>query len=354
MKKISLIALGVSLATLPLAAQSIELVGKQLELYGKAHLSLDYSDPDVTGEDSQFSVSNNSSRIGFKGEHDVSDALTLLWQYEQGVVLDSGGGEFAKRNSFLGMRGGFGELRAGHHDTPSKSTGSSWGLFSDTNGDRRAILGAYSGYGNVLNDRADNALLYLNRFSGLELQVMYSASNPSEDVSGGLDDNDSDLGSVSLSYNAGPLTLLGAVETWSLDPENSAEEVDNIRLGAVYTMERLRFGAIFESTDSDNTVYDRDALGVNAAFGVSDATDIRAQYLVADDNDFESDSGASQLALGLFTQLDSATQLYAVFSMTDNDDNATYQGSDGGHGDELATEAGGSPMSISVGAVYKF
>lgn len=354
MKKLSLIALGVSLATLPLAAQSIELVGKQLELYGKAHLSLDYSDPDVTGEDNQFSVSNNSSRIGFKGEHDISDDLTMLWQYEQGVVLDSGGGEFATRNSFLGMRGRLGELRAGHHDTPSKSMGSSWGLFSDTNGDRRAILGAYSGYGNVLNDRADNALLYLNRFSGLELQVMYSASNPSEDVSGGLDDNDSDLGSVSLSYNAGPLTLLGAVETWSLDPENSAEEVDNIRLGAVYTMERLRFGAILESTDSDDAVYNRDAFGVNAAFGVSDATDIRVQYLMADDYEGVSDSAASQLALGVFSQLDSATQLYAVFSMTENDDNAEYQGIDGGHGDELTTEPGGSPSSISVGAIYKF
>ncbi|HEY9147640.1 MAG TPA: porin, partial [Gammaproteobacteria bacterium] len=256
----------------------------------------------------------------------------------------------------LGMRGRFGELRAGHHDTPSKSMGSSWGLFSDTNGDRRAILGAYSGYGNVLNDRADNALLYLNNFGGLALQAMYSASNPSEDVSGGLDDNDSDIGSVSLSYKAGPLTLLGAVETWSLAPRpnNNTEGVDNIRLGAVYTMDRLRFGAILESTDSDDAVYDRDAFGVNAAFGVSDATDIRVQYLMADDYEGMSDSGASQLALGLFSQLDSATQVYAVFSMTDNDDNAEYQGIDGGHGDELSTELGGTPSSLSVGAIYKF
>ncbi|MCW8928161.1 MAG: porin, partial [Gammaproteobacteria bacterium] len=325
-------------------------------------LSLDYSDPDAAGEDSQFSVSNNSTRIGFKGEHDISEALTLLWQYEQGVDIDDGGGEFAKRNSFLGIKGRLGELRAGHHDTPSKSMGSRWGLFSDTNGDRRAILGAYSGsdpdpeikYGNVLNDRADNAVLYLNDFSGLALQVMYSASNPSDDVSGGLDDNDSDLFSASLAYTTGPLTLLGAVETWSQDPVNGTEGVDNLRLGAIYTMERLRLGAIFESTDSDDDVYNRDAFGVNAAFGLSDAMDLRAQYLMADDYKGVSDSGASQLALGLFNQLDSATQIYAVFSMTDNDDNAKYQGIDGGHGDELETELGGTPSSLSVGAVYKF
>ncbi|MCW8829128.1 MAG: hypothetical protein OQK94_08740 [Gammaproteobacteria bacterium] len=40
--------------------------------------------------------------------------------------------------------------------------------------------------------------------------------------------------------------------------------------------------------------------------------------------------------------------------MTDNDDNAEYQGIDGGHGDELETELGGTPSSLSVGAIYKF
>ena len=52
--------------------------------------------------------------------------------------------------------------------------------------------------------------------------------------------------------------------------------------------------------------------------------------------------------------MDKATQVYAAFTMTDNDSNAEYQGIDGGHGDELTTDPGGSPMAISVGAVYKF
>ncbi|MGM0594072.1 MAG: porin [Pseudomonadota bacterium] len=348
------ITLAVLLATAPFSAQSVELAGKQLELYGKVHLSLDYGDPDASGQDSQFSVSNNSTRIGFRGQHEVNPDLMLGWQYEQGVGLDSGGGQFGTRNSFLSVQGGMGEIRAGHHDTPSKSMGSAWAMFSDTVGDRRAILGAYTGYGNVLNDRADNALLYLGRFSNLSVSAMYSSSNPSADTSGGLDDNDFDLGSLALSYDLGQLNLSAAAESWSLDPVNGTEKVDNLRLAARYRLESLRFGAIYETTDSDDDVFNRDAWGVNAAMALNSQTEARVQLLMADDYEGVSDSGASQIALGLFSQLDEATEVYAVFTTTNNDDNAQYKGIDGGHGDELGTEAGGSPSAISVGGVLKF
>ncbi len=357
MKKQHLVAGSILFFVLPGMGQAVELIGKKLELYGKAHVSLDYSDPDATGEDSQFSVSNNSTRIGFKGEHEINPTMMLLWQYEQNVdIAESGdGSRFGSRNSFLGLKGRFGQVLAGHYDTPSKSLGSSWAMFSDTIGDRRAILGAYSdGYGNDLNDRAENAILYSNQFDALELRAMYSADPYSDNVSGGQDNNDNDLTSVSLTYNANQLIVGAALEHWSLDPENQAEEINNLRLTATYTLDQLQFGAIYESTDSDDTTYDRDAYGVNAKYRFDEALDMRVQYLVADDHSGQADSGAQHLALGVFNQLDKATQIYAAYTLTDNDANANYQGIDGGHGDELTTDAGGSPSAISVGAVYKF
>lgn len=78
------------------------------------------------------------------------------------------------------------------------------------------------------------------------------------------------------------------------------------------------------------------------------------QYMVADDYKGQADSGATQLALGIFNKLDKVTQIYAVYTNTDNDANAEYQGIDGGHGDELTTGLGGSPSALSVGIVYKF
>ncbi len=362
MRKRNLFVTGMLFFVLPGTGQAVELIGNKLELYGKAHVSLDYSDPDATGEDSQLNVSNNSTRIGFKGEHAINSGMTLMWQYEQNVDIAESGGEFGSRNSFLGMKGDFGEVLAGHYDTPSKSLGSAWAMFSDTIGDRRAILGSYSDgngpdnddYGNVLNDRADNAVMYRNQFDALEVRAMYSADPSSDNVTGGLDNNDRDLISVSLTYNMNQLTVGAALEQWSLDPVSNAEEVDNLRLMAIYTLEGLQLGAIYESTDSDDPVFERDAYGVNAKYKLDGSLDIRAQYLIADDHGGQTDSGAQHLALGVFNQLDEATQIYAAYTLTDNDANASYQGIDGGHGDELTTAAGGSPSAISIGAVYKF
>lgn len=343
-----------AIVALPINSQAMELVGKSLELYGTAHISADYSDPDVVGEDSQTSISNNSTNIGFRGQHEINDNTALKWQYEQEVDIAEGGGEFAKRNSFLGIKSTLGEVRVGHHDTPSKKLGSRWGMFSDTVGDRRAILGAYSGYGNRLNDRGENAVLYLNQFSGVELQIMYSASNPSTSISGGLDDNENDLSAISLTYLSEQLMLGASAEEWSLDPVNSAERICNVRLAAKYKIDRLTLGAIFETTDSDDDVFDRDAVGFNAAYQLTDSTDARFQGMIANDYDYQENSGATQLALGLFHKLDKATQIYAAFSVTDNESSAEYQGIDGGHGDEMQTTLGGSPSSFSIGGIYKF
>ena len=89
-------------------------------------------------------------------------------------------------------------------------------------------------------------------------------------------------------------------------------------------------------------------------YKISKQTDVRAQYMVADDYKNVDDSGATQLAIGVFNKLDKVTQVYAVYTSTDNDDNAQYQGIDGGHGDELETGLGGNPSALSVGIVYKF
>jgi predicted porin len=354
MKKFVALTGALAIFTMPVTGQAVELAGKKLELYGKVHVSLDSSDPDVSGEDTQTSVSNNSSRIGFKGQHKINDATKLLWQYEQDVKIDETGDGFANRNSFIALKGDFGEVLAGHYDTPSKTLGSKWGMFSDTAGDRRAIFGAYSGYGNKLNDRGENAILYRNSFGNIALAAMYSTSNPTTEVSGSLDDNDSDVTSVSVTYKDDSLTVAVAIENWSSDPENGLVEVDNMRLAASYKMDQLKFGAIYESTDSDDDVFNRDAYGLNIAYNISKQTDVRGQYMVADDYKNVSNSGANQLAVGVFNKLDKVTQVYAVYTSTDNDSNAQYQGIDGGHGDELETVAGGNPSALSVGIVYKF
>ena len=338
---------------LPSVSNAIEVADKQLEVYGKLHMSIDSSTPDVTGESTQTSISSNSSRLGFKGELAFENGMTGIYKLEQEVNYDEANGSFATRNSYAGLKGGFGTVLLGHHDTPVKNVGGKWDLFGDTVADRRAVLGAATGKGNKLNDRGENAVMYKNRFGSVKPEAMYSASNPTASVSGSLDDNNADMTSVALFYNQGSLLTAVGVENWS---DQGGEEVDNLRVSVVYKFSNARIGIIAEDTDSNvsGSVWKRTVTGLNGSMKLGGGMDVRLQYLNAGDHDVSSDSGATMTAIGLFNKLDKKAQVYAVYTSTDNGANAKFQGVDGGHGDELKTTNGGNPSALSLGYVLKF
>ena len=66
------------------------------------------------------------SRIGVKGHEDLNDSLQAIWQVESRV--DIGGGKddkgnprgFGSRDSFIGLKGGFGTVKVGYQQTPVK------------------------------------------------------------------------------------------------------------------------------------------------------------------------------------------------------------------------------------------
>ena len=61
------------------------------------------------------------SRIGFKGHEHLTDNLDAIWQVESKV--DIGGGSnrtFGTRDSFIGLKGGFGTVKVGYQQTPIK------------------------------------------------------------------------------------------------------------------------------------------------------------------------------------------------------------------------------------------
>ncbi|MEJ2509700.1 MAG: porin, partial [Gammaproteobacteria bacterium] len=119
MMKKSFVAVAVAGAlSVPAAANAADVLGKNLQIYGKVHLSLDSVD---NGADKNLSLASNSSRLGFKGQYDVSDSLQGIWQIESKVVYDNGGkSAFVGRNTFAGLKGGFGTIAAGYKDTPFK------------------------------------------------------------------------------------------------------------------------------------------------------------------------------------------------------------------------------------------
>lgn len=107
----------------------------ELTIYGKASLAIAYQDTDGAAED-QLDIESRASRIGVKGEHELTNTLTAIYQVELGVDLDGSSGTnsgdfLSERNTYIGIRGAFGTLLAGTYDTPLKKTEGKIDLFSD-------------------------------------------------------------------------------------------------------------------------------------------------------------------------------------------------------------------------------
>lgn len=347
------LTVSMALALTPVAEAAVALAGPALEAYGKVDLSLDLSDTDAPGDSSNFSLSSNESLLGLKGQHDINPDLALIWQLEQEYRTDEGGGEFATRNTFAGFTGrSFGTLLLGYYDTPFKTVGTRWGVLGNTVGERRSILGAGALNGDVMNQRARNALLYMNTFQALEVQAMY-ATDAQDSTNDNVDDNDNDMFSAAVWYTVGLLKLSLGYEDWS--NLLGSGDVNGLRLAATHQVTRDgQIGLIFESISADNMEdLDRNVVGVNGSYHIGAYT-YEAQVLLADNNDGAGDSGAIKFGLGVTRQLDEQTQIYAAFGMTDNEDNARYKAVDGGHGDEVGTVLGGTPNAFSAGFIFAF
>lgn len=72
--------------------------------------------PQVTKRKSRIrtKISDFGSFIGFKGSEDLGEGLKAVWQLEQDVSVAGGGAsQWCNRESFIGLAGEFGTLRAG-------------------------------------------------------------------------------------------------------------------------------------------------------------------------------------------------------------------------------------------------
>lgn len=360
-------AMGAALCLPVTASAAIQLAGEALEVYGRLHLSLDVSNadsnsaPDTPPDGTNLSLSSNESYLGFAGRHALDPAWTLLWQLEQEVRPDEGSGNFATRNSFVGVRNQqAGTLLAGHYDTPFKTVGKRWAVLTDTVADRRSILGAGASSGNILNQRVDNALIYMHTVQSLEFQVLY-ATDGQDSRPGLMDDNDNDVFSAAAWFTLGALELSAAYEHWSGLQLASGEDVasgraDGLRLAARHRLaDNGHVGVIVEAIDTSSALaeLDRNAIGLNGSYRVGQNV-LEAQLLFAGDRSGVGNSGAINLGIGLTRRIDPQTEVYGAFSFTDNESNARYRLAGGGHGDKIDTVPGGTPFALSAGLVFRF
>ena len=134
MKK-SLIAL--TLAALPVAAMA------DVTLYGTIKAGVEVSrtkttEGNVSTKDrTATEIADFGSKIGFKGHEHLGNNLNAIWQVEQNASVAGTDKGWGTRESFIGLEGGFGKIRAGKLNTALKDSGDNVNAWesSDANAD---------------------------------------------------------------------------------------------------------------------------------------------------------------------------------------------------------------------------
>ncbi|WP_168204009.1 porin [Aliikangiella coralliicola] len=245
---LSSLALACFAATSPAVADD-----EWVDVYGKIILTLDKIDED-NGDD-QWEVNSNASRFGIKGKGSAGEGLEAFYQLEWEVDIadssKSSSDHIKARNQIVGVRGGFGEVFAGRHDTPTKKLQKKIDLFSDLSGD---IKYTFNG-----EKRADNIAQYSTpKMGGFKAKL---AVIPGEDTP--TNDGLADGTSIALEYKTGKLNL-GA----SFDADVDGDGIDTTRLMAQYKLDSWQFGFMYQ--DTDNNGVDGDGIMASAKYSSGD------------------------------------------------------------------------------------
>lgn len=317
-------------------------------VYGRAHVTVDYLD---NGDEAGLNENSNSSRLGFRASHDLTEGLKAIMQVEQEVRWENGTGNFASRDTFVGLQGGFGTLRLGFFDTPLKNVRSQTDFFGDQIGDARnltRVRDGYSGGDYDFDTRFRNGIHYrTNSMGGWTWDFHYSTNT---DAGQNLDNGNSAL-STAVTYAKDAWYLAAAYE-YKEDTKSDA-----LRLGARYTSGPLSVGGLAQfatvkgstlGADQDVTTY-----GVGASYKVGDKTTLKGQFYMLDADGDE--RGANMLAIGADYVIARPFRVLVAYARTSNEDLVRYGMSRGGHGGQQLAAAGGlNPQGFSVGFRYDF
>ncbi len=152
-------------------------------LYGSIDVSGDIFNPSVFDQGTKFGIASNISSFGVRVRHNLApygwDGMAVVAQLESQVDIAAAPHEraaFGTRDSFLGMEGPWGAIKAGKSDTPYKKSTAAMDPFSRTLGDYNSIMGNTGGDNRAEFDwRMNHAIWYESPiFNGFQFSALAS------------------------------------------------------------------------------------------------------------------------------------------------------------------------------------
>jgi predicted porin len=269
-------------------------------LYGKVNVSLVNADD---GSNDEWKLNSNASRLGVKGESEIAEGLSVIYKAEFEICVDDGdckGQTFTQRNIMGGIKGSFGTVWVGKHDTPTKLAQSKIDLFNDLEGD---IKNTFEG-----ENRVSNIVAYSSpEVNGFSSTVAMIPGEDAENDNGGLADGVS----YSVSYQQDDLYL-------ALAGDQDVDNQDLMRLVAQYKIDALKLGVMYQQNEDTLGTKDESGFFVSAAYKLDSAITLKAQFgSIEDDVDGDEEE---TLSLGADYKLAKSTKLYVFY--TDNTDSS--------------------------------
>lgn len=270
-----------------------------VKVYGKANLSLNQTqfeskDPEVD----EWRLNSNASRLGVKGSYDINDGLEAIFQMEFEVNVDDGdkGGQvFGQRNIYAGLKGGFGKIIAGKHDTPLKIAQGKIDRFNDLE------LGDIKNYTEG-EDRVSNIVMYTTpKMSGFSATI---AVVPGEDSTGAGDDGIADGSSVSINYVNGWVTA-------AIAHNSEIDSQDTTRVTADFSFGKTNVGVLVQDAEKTDGSADETSWILSAQQKLGGGWALKAQYGTTD---YGSDNDDTQISIGVDKKLGKQSKLFAYYA----------------------------------------
>jgi len=332
-------------------------------VYGLIHLSVDQINSGIKGDKQSLNVSSNTSSLGIRGSFDIDANLKLLYQ-AQGLVYMTEGGHKSNtfrfdQDTFAGFKGGWGLVRIGNMNSPTKLLRVRTDLFSTQVGAAGNITGA-DGQDNWRR----NSVYYTSpQFNGFTAKAQYSTNNADE---GYVTSYRSVAYSASLEFEEGPLWLAVAYDE---DKDLNGNDInvkayraaasldlnDDVRLNLIYSHDNK------SSLNGSSSPANSDVYGIGLRVQATQKVALKTQvhHLQRDKRETNDNKKpkATQYAIGADYQYAPNLMFYANFAQTDND--GVYRApTNAGRtaaitlSDSISKKE--NPWAVSVGTLFRF
>lgn len=291
-----------SLAILP----SITLAA-DYTVYGKAEVQIANTDTGImryAKEGTQIEAP--FSRIGIKGQHKLNEYLSAVFKYEvqvKGFEEDDTEEPFTARNTYLGLKGAFGEIVIGRNDTRFKYSEGKLDNFNETQGDMAQVIAG--------QDRLGDTLTYTSQYwSNAQFSFTYAPK----------DDNKNNKAGFAATLIYGDRNLNNTPYYVSLSRVDSLNNITASRIAGVYKFEKLQLGALYQHSESVDETKSGNGYVLSASYTI-DKWVTKLQF-AKDDSAIRQESKAIQWSTGLDYVFDKQTTAYLLYTDLDLQENA--------------------------------